>query len=153
MIKLLFKTLILGLFFTSSYGVILFSESHVGIDFDDLEFEFEIHDVRKQDRKLLTLNSLKNKGNSFKLSNVEGVTSKEDMLKKCEAFKNEFTDHKMTNGDSFCEIVGSTKSGRKSLRLVMNQEKKKAYILEGSSKEKKSLKSEFDTLVSDLQTF
>ena len=151
------KTLLISFLFTliatNSFGVILFSESHVGIDFDDLEFDFQIHDVRKQDKKLLTLNSKKNKGNSFELSNLEGVSNQDAMLKECELLKKEFVKFDASNGEGYCEIIGNTKKGKRSLRVVMNKEKGKAYLLDGSSDNKKSLKSEFDVLVSDLQTF
>lgn len=151
--NLFLKSLLSILFVHQVSAVILFSESHVGIDFDDVTFDFEIHDVRKQDKKLLTLNSKVNKGNSFELANLDGVTTQEQLIKECESLKAEFDNAEMKNGDGFCQLVGSTKEGRRTVRFVMNKEKKKVYILNGKSKDKDSLKSEFDTLVSDLQTF
>ena len=88
--NLFLKSLLSILIIHQVSAVILFSESHVGIDFDDVNFDFEIHDIRKQDKKLLTLNSKVNKGNSFELANLDGVTTQEQLIKECESLKAEF---------------------------------------------------------------
>ena len=148
-------SLILAILLTiNTQAVVLFSESRVGLDFDDIEFDFEIQDEVGADKTLLTLNSKKNKGNVFELSDIGMIQNNEQLYIECEKLKKEFTNVKMKIGKGFCQLVGSTKGGNQSIRLVMNGDKKKAYRLKGKSSNKKnSLHSEFDTLVQDIQTF
>lgn len=143
-----------GLFTFNINAVVLFSDSHVSLDFDDIEFDFEIHEEVGEKKKLLTLNSKRNRGNKFELSDIGSINTNEELYKECERLKKEFTNVKLQKGKGFCELVGNTKKGSQSIRLVMNSSKKKAYRLDGQSRgKKKSLGSEFDILVQDIQTF